>query len=99
MCYVIFVSFDSFRIGEQNKGSRYLTFVEAMTGFRHLLTQQDLDKAASLCKSLRGCLRSRFIVLSDDREARSHPPRGSSKRSADDAQAEDVMDTEPPSKK
>ena len=48
-------------------GSRLLTFVDSINGFKHLLTQEDLDKALSMCSSLRGKLRSRFIVLSDDR--------------------------------
>ena len=53
--------------GGKDKGTRFLNFVDAMAGFRHLLTREDLDKAASLCQNLRGHLKSRFLVLSDDR--------------------------------
>ena len=56
-----------FRVGGKDKGTRFLSYVEAVHGFRHLLTQEDLDRALSLCTSLKGHLRSRFIVLSDDR--------------------------------
>ena len=43
-----------------------------MLGYRHLLTVEDLNKAASMCSSLKGHLRSRFIVLSDDRDPPLH---------------------------
>ena len=56
-----------FRVGGKDKGTRFLSYVEAVHGFHHLLTQEDLDRALSLCTSLKGHLRSRFIVLSDDR--------------------------------
>ena len=56
-----------FRVGTKEGGSRFLTFVDSINGFKHLLTQEDLDKALSMCSSLRGKLRSRFLVLSDDR--------------------------------
>ena len=55
-----------FRVGNK-EGTRFLTFVDAVNGFKHLLTEDDLDKALSMCTSLRGNLRSHFIVLSDDR--------------------------------
>ena len=55
------------RVGGKDKGTRFLSFVDAMLGFKHLLTDEDLGKAASLCTSMRGQLRSRFIVLSDDK--------------------------------
>ena len=47
-----------------------------MLGYRHLLTVEDLNKAASMCSSLKGHLRSRFIVLSDDRDPPPPPARG-----------------------
>ena len=56
-----------YRVGGKDKGTRFLSYVESVHGFRHLLTQEDLDRALSLCTSLKGHLRSRFIVLSDDR--------------------------------
>ena len=56
-----------YRVGGKDKGTRFLSYVELVHGFRHLLTQEDLDRALSLCTSLKGHLRSRFIVLSDDR--------------------------------
>ena len=59
--------------GGKDQGTRFLTFVDAMLGFRHLLTQEDLDKAASMCQGLKGHLRSRFLVLSDDRQPRPLP--------------------------
>ena len=62
------------RVGESGKtGTRFLTYVDAVLGFKHLLTESDLDKALSMCSSLRGKLRSRFLVLSDDHT--SPPPR------------------------
>ena len=60
------VVFFVFRVGNK-EGTRFLTFVDAVNGFKHLLTEDDLDKALSMCTSLRGNLHSRFIVLSDDR--------------------------------
>ena len=76
------VSLLSFRVGGKNQGTRFLSFVDAIHGFRHLLKQEDLDRALSLCTGLRGHLKSRFLVLSDDRilppyqgnrQKRSHP--------------------------
>ena len=55
------------RVGGKDTGTRFLTFVDAVLGFKHLLTQEDIDKAASLCQNLKGHLKSRFIVISDDR--------------------------------
>lgn len=63
--------------GGKDKGTRFLSFVDAISGFKHLLTQEDLDKAASMCQGLKGHLQSRFIVLSDDRQP---PPPPSKKR-------------------
>ena len=56
-----------------------------MLGFRHLLTQEDLDKAASMCQGLKGHLRSRFLVLSDDRQP---PPPPTKKRPFNDNEEE-----------
>ena len=67
--------------GGKDKGTRFLNFVDAMAGFRHLLTREDLDKAASLCQNLRGHLKSRFLVLSDDRVP---PPPPNKKRPRSD---------------
>lgn len=67
------------RVGGKDKGTRFLSFVDAMLGFRHLLTDEDLSKAASLCTSMRGQLRSKFLVLSDDRPL-PPPPAGRGKR-------------------
>ena len=67
--------------GGKDKGTRFLSFVDAMLGFRHLLTQEDLDKAASMCQGLKGHLRSRFLVLSDDRQP---PPPPTKKRPFND---------------
>ena len=47
-----------------------------MLGYRHLLTPEELNKAASMCSSHKGHLRSRFIVLSDDRDPPPPPVRG-----------------------
>ena len=41
--------------------------MDAINGFRHLLLQEDLDRALSLCTGLKGQLKNKFIVLSDDR--------------------------------
>ena len=72
--------------GGKDQGTRFLTFVDAMLGFKHLLTQEDLDKAASMCQGLKGHLKSRFLVLSDDRQP---PPPPNRKRRFDD---EDQVD-------
>ena len=53
--------------GGKDQGTRFLSFVDAISGFKHLLKQEDLDRALSLCTGLRGHLKSRFLVLSDDR--------------------------------
>ena len=63
--------------GGKDKGTRFLSFVDAMIGFRHLLTQEDIDKAASMCQNLKGHLRSRFLVLSYDK---TPPPPPNKKR-------------------
>ena len=55
------------RVGGKDQGTRFLSFVDAVAGFRHLLTQEDLDRALSLCTGQRGKLKSKFLVLSDDR--------------------------------
>ena len=82
-CYLRFVLF--FRVGGKDKPTRFLSFVEAVHGFRHLLTQGDLDKAMSLCTSLKGHLKSKFLVLSDDRVLPPYQPnRG--KRSHPDSE-------------
>ena len=31
------------RVGGKDQGTRFLSFVDAVAGFRHLLTQEDLD--------------------------------------------------------
>ena len=67
------------RVGGKDKGTRFLSFVDSMLGFRHLLTDEDLGKAASLCTSMRGQLRSKFMVLSDDKPL-PPPPLGRGKR-------------------
>ena len=72
--------------GGKDKGTRFLSFVDAMSGFRHLLTQEDIDKAASMCQGLKGHLSSRFIVISDDR---TPPPPPNRKRPFND-DGEDV---------
>ena len=51
--------------GGKDKGTRFLSFVDAMSGFKHLLTQEDLDKAASMCQGLKGhdcCSLNRAVV-------------------------------------
>ena len=62
-----FTSRPLLRVGGKDQGTRFLSFVDAIAGFRHLLTQSDLDKALSLCTGQRGKLKSKFLVLSDDR--------------------------------
>ena len=71
------------RVGGKDKGTRFLSFVDAMLGFQHLLTAEDLGKAASLCTSMRGHLRSRFLVLSDDKPLPPPPGRGKRRLSGD----------------
>ena len=63
------------RVGAKYGPTRFLTYVEAINGYRHLLSQKDIDKAASLCTSLRGHLKSRFIVLNDDRKPQPPPSK------------------------
>ena len=67
------------RVGGKDKGTRFLSFVDAMLGFRHLLTADDLNKASSLCTSMKGTLKSKFIVLSDDKML-PPPPNARRKR-------------------
>ena len=67
------------RVGGKDKGTRFLSFVDAMLGFRHLLTSEDLNKASSLCTSMKGTLKSKFIVLSDDKVL-PPPPNARRKR-------------------
>ena len=54
-------------------------------GFHHLLQQADLDKALSLCTGMRGKLRSRFIVLSDERVLPPPPVNTRGKRKTMDS--------------
>ena len=51
------------RVGGKDKGTRFLSFVDAMLGFRHLLTNEDLNKASSLCTSMKGTLKSKSTVF------------------------------------
>ena len=67
------------RVGGKDKGTRFLSFVDAMLGFRHLLTNEDLNKASSLCTSMKGTLKSKFIILSDDKVL-PPPPNARRKR-------------------
>ena len=62
-----FTSRPLLRVGGKDQGTRFLSFVDAISGFRHLLTQEDLDRALSLCSGMKGKLKSKFLVLSDDR--------------------------------
>ena len=78
-----------FRVGGKDKPTRFLSFVEAVHGFRHLLTQDDLDRAMSLCTSLKGHLKSKFLVLSDDRILPPYQPK-SGKRSHPDNSSDSV---------
>lgn len=64
------------RVGTKESGTRFLTYVDAVAGFRHLLQQADLDRTMSLCTGMKGKLKSRFVVLSDDRVLPPPPPRG-----------------------
>ena len=57
--------------------------MDAVLGFKHLLQQADLDKAMSLCTGMRGKLKSRFLVLSDDRILPPPPTRPRGKRKQD----------------
>ena len=70
-------------VGTKESGTRFLTYVDAVLGFKHLLTTADLDKALSLCTGMRGKLRSRFLVLSDDRVLPPPPVRPRGKRKQD----------------
>ena len=63
-----------------------LTFVDSVHGYRHLLQQADLDRALSLCTGMKGKLRARFIVLSDERVLPPPPirePQGKRKQVGD----------------
>ena len=62
-----FTSRPLLRVGGKDQGTRFLSFVNAVAGFRHLLTQEDLDRALSLCSNQKGRLKSKFLVLYDDR--------------------------------
>ena len=62
-----FTSRPLLRVGGKDQGTRFLSFVDAIAGFRHLLTQADLDRALSLCSGQKGRLKSKYLVLSDDR--------------------------------
>ena len=77
------------RVGSKEGGTRFLNFVDSTLGYRHLLQQSDLDRALSLCTGMKGKLKSRFIVLSDERVLPPPPPRevrGKRKQPSDDAQ-------------
>ena len=77
-----------FRVGTKESGTRFLSYVDSALGYRHLLQQVDLDRALSLCTGMRGKLRSRFIVLSDDRVLPPPParePRGKRKKPASES--------------
>lgn len=76
------------RVGVKDQGTSFLTFVDAMNGFRHLLTTEDLDKAASMCQGLKGHLRSHFLVLSDDRQP--PPPPNKKQPHSDTLESERV---------
>ena len=65
-----------FRVGAPNSPTRFLNYVDAIRGFRHLLEQIDLDKAQSMCSKMKGQLKSRFIVLNDDRVLPPPPQSG-----------------------
>lgn len=74
-------------VGTKESGTRFLTYVDAVLGFKHLLQQSDLDKALSLCTGMRGKLKSRFLVLSDDRILPPAPtkPRGKRKQASSES--------------
>ena len=55
------------RVGGKDQGTRFLSFLDAVAGFHHLLTQEDLDRVLSLCSNQKGRLKSKFLVLYDDR--------------------------------
>ena len=74
-------------VGTKESGTRFLTYVDAVLGFKHLLTTADLDKALSLCTGMRGKLRSRFLVLSDDRVLPPAPVRPRGKRKQDSTES------------
>ena len=87
--YFVYLVLLIFRVGGKDKPTRFLSFVEAVHGFRHLLTQEDLDRAMSLCTSLKGHLKSKFLVLSDDRILPPYQPK-SGKRSHPDNSLDSV---------
>ena len=70
-----FTSRPLLRVGGKDQGTRFLSFVDSIAGFRHLLTQEDLDKALSLCSGQRGRLKSKYLVLSDDRVLPPYRPK------------------------
>ena len=74
-------------VGTKESVTRFLTYVDAVLGFKHLLQQSDLDKALSLCTGMRGKLKSRFLVLSDDRILPPAPtkPRGKRKQASSES--------------
>ena len=80
----------TFRVGGKDKPTRFLSYVEAVQGFRHLLQQEDLDRAMSLCTSLKGHLKSKFLCLSDDRILPPYQPKGG-KRSHPDGNSQDSV--------
>ena len=86
--YTVLIFFFFFRVGTKESGTRFLSFVDSALGYRHLLQQADLDRAMSLCTGMRGKLRSRFIVLSDDRVLPPPPvrePHGKRKKPASES--------------
>ena len=91
-CWSIFSTLYIFncRVGGKDKPTRFLSYVEAIHGFKHLLKQEDLDKAMSLCTSLKGHLKSKFLVLSDDRILPPYQPKGG-KRSHPDSGNQDSV--------
>ena len=90
MCYFNFL-FLIFRVGTKESGTRFLTYVDAVLGFRHLLLQADLDRALSLCTGMKGKLKSRFIVLSDERVLPPAPPRAQRGKRKQDSDEPDVV--------
>ena len=88
VCFVTFnyLVIALFSVGTKESGTRHLSYFDAVLGFRHLLQQADLDRALSLCTGMRGKLKSRFVVLSDDRVLPPPPirePRGKRKQDSD----------------